>query len=119
MRCHVCRRQVEDGTYVHRNGRPAKQILHDSMGTLSDSVVPAVIGLEVGSQLLHTGVTVFLCDYALIIEDDCFVPLTICRLYLSLLLQLGAQLTTIQRGLDHYLNIYDIYAVIFINRNIK
>lgn len=51
--------------------------------TFADSVVSAVIGFEVGSQLFFLGWAVLLSDDTALVEDDSLCPLSLYRIILK------------------------------------
>lgn len=75
LRYRAYRKQVEGGTYAHRNDRPATRTLHRYPLTLADGIISAFVGFEICSQLLHIGVTVFLRYYGPLVEYHCLIPL--------------------------------------------
>lgn len=64
-----------DGIDARRSGLLGVRILHLSVSTLSYCVISTLVSFEECAQFLHAGVAVFLRDYGLLVEDDCFVPL--------------------------------------------
>lgn len=72
------------------------------MVTLTDGVIPALVGLEVGLELFHRGITVLTGNDFLSIEDDSFIPLNFDISNFLLPLELISKLLRVQFFLHNF-----------------